>query len=101
LIRGCPIAQIIFHILDEPTEAPYEGKYQDQRSGPVPAIFERKEIKMSPDKPEGDWIDVSQLESIYEVQYNNETGDYRHRIRRLHGHKETWLNGQPPEKSNG
>lgn len=38
--RGDPIAQIIFHRLDEPTEAPYSGKYQDQGRGPQEARFE-------------------------------------------------------------
>lgn len=37
---GAPIAQIIFQLLDEPTEAPYSGKYQDQRTGAVEAIYE-------------------------------------------------------------
>lgn len=37
---GSPIAQIIFELLDKPTAIPYEGKYQDQRAGPVPAIEE-------------------------------------------------------------
>jgi dCTP deaminase len=32
---GDPIAQIIFELLDEPTEAPYTGKYQDQPGRPV------------------------------------------------------------------
>ena len=36
----CPIAQIIFMRLEEPTEAAYEGKYQDQQAGAVPAIME-------------------------------------------------------------
>lgn len=36
-----PIAQLIFHRLDEVTEAPYAGKYQDQHAGPQPALFER------------------------------------------------------------
>ena len=35
--RGAPIAQIVFHLLNEPTEQPYEGKYQDQEAGPVKA----------------------------------------------------------------
>ena len=35
-----PIAQIVFHYLDEPTRYPYEGKYQDQKKGPQPAIDE-------------------------------------------------------------
>lgn len=38
---GSPIAQIVFHKLDEPTEAPYSGKYQDQASGPQRAIMEK------------------------------------------------------------
>jgi len=32
---GDPIAQIIFEFLDEETEAPYSGKYQDQPGMPV------------------------------------------------------------------
>jgi dCTP deaminase len=33
---GCGIAQIVFHLLDEPTEMPYpkNGKYQNQGPGP-------------------------------------------------------------------
>ena len=30
---GDPIAQIVFMRLDEPTESPYTGKYQDQEAG--------------------------------------------------------------------
>ena len=39
---GSPIAQIVFHKLDEPTEQPYpeDGKYQDQKPGAQPAIRE-------------------------------------------------------------
>jgi dCTP deaminase len=37
---GQPIAQIIFHRLEEPTEEPYAGKYQNQKFGPQPAILE-------------------------------------------------------------
>lgn len=37
---GTPIAQIIFHRLDEPTSFAYDGKYQDQKAGPQPARFE-------------------------------------------------------------
>lgn len=36
---GTPIAQIIFKQLDEPTEQPYRGKYQDQLPGAQPAIL--------------------------------------------------------------
>lgn len=38
--RGMPIAQIIFDTLDAPAERPYDGKYQDQRTGAVEAILE-------------------------------------------------------------
>lgn len=38
---GSPIAQIIFMQLDNHTVMPYNGKYQDQRAGAVPAIDER------------------------------------------------------------
>lgn len=37
---GSPIAQIIFHRLEEATERPYSGKYQNQPAGPQPAILE-------------------------------------------------------------
>lgn len=37
LPRGVGIAQVIFHLLDEPTYHPYEGKYQDQAAGPQEA----------------------------------------------------------------
>lgn len=38
--RGTPIAQIVLFRLDEPTEAPYSGKYQDQPEHAVESIFE-------------------------------------------------------------
>ena len=38
---GSPIAQIIFMRLEEPTEAAYTGKYQNQKRGPQEAIDER------------------------------------------------------------
>jgi dCTP deaminase len=41
IFRGDPIAQIVFHKLDYPTEKPYEGKYQDQEAGPQKARLER------------------------------------------------------------
>src|SRR5438045_553731 len=37
---GTPIAQLVFHRLEAPTERGYNGKYQNQRRGPQPAIFE-------------------------------------------------------------
>lgn len=39
---GMPIAQIVFHRLEERTLMPYsDGKYQNQPRGPQPAIMER------------------------------------------------------------
>lgn len=37
LRKGMPIAQIVFKYLDDATEQPYNGKYQDQGAGPQPA----------------------------------------------------------------
>lgn len=37
---GSPIAQIVFHRLDQPTERPYAGKYQYQPNRPVSAVLE-------------------------------------------------------------
>ena len=39
---GSPIAQIVFHLLDEPTDQPYpsDGKYQDQEPGAHPPRFD-------------------------------------------------------------
>lgn len=37
IIAGDPIAQIVFHQLDVPTDSPYDGRYQDQEAGPQPA----------------------------------------------------------------
>lgn len=39
LMRGDPIAQVIFFKLDEPTDTAYSGKYQDQDNKPVEAIL--------------------------------------------------------------
>lgn len=43
--EGSPIAQIIFHRLEEPTEIPYQGRYQDQKPGPQPAIDAKSDDK--------------------------------------------------------
>lgn len=40
LKQGWPIAQVVFHFLDQPTSIPYRGKYQNQPEGPQPAIEE-------------------------------------------------------------
>lgn len=41
LLDGDPIVQVKFEWLDEPTELPYRGKYQNQEQVPVPAREER------------------------------------------------------------
>lgn len=37
---GSPIAQVLLHLLDEETEQPYAGKYQDQETGAQLPLFE-------------------------------------------------------------
>lgn len=37
ICQGSPIAQVVFHALDEITSDPYDGKYQDQERGPQKA----------------------------------------------------------------
>ena len=39
IMRGSPIAQILFHVLSEPVEG-YQGKYQNQSRGPREPINE-------------------------------------------------------------
>lgn len=41
LYAGQPIAQILFHMLFTNTDAPYDGKYQNQPDHPVGPIWER------------------------------------------------------------
>ncbi len=43
LRKGTPIAQVVFKLLDQPTERPYRGKYMDQAEGPQRAIMEAAE----------------------------------------------------------
>ena len=40
LKKGTPIVQVVFELLDEPTEMPYRGKYNGQSRGPQAALFE-------------------------------------------------------------
>jgi dCTP deaminase len=40
IVKNEPIAQIVFELLDHPTEQPYSGKYQDQERGPQPARYD-------------------------------------------------------------
>jgi len=46
--KGMAIAQIVFQRLDFPTDQPYEGKYQDQRRGPVAAIHYNSDLSNAP-----------------------------------------------------
>lgn len=39
--EGMPIGQVMFELLDQPTNKPYTGKYQDQPNRPVKAIDNR------------------------------------------------------------
>lgn len=39
LMAGQPIAQALFHTLDEPTDRPYRGKYQNQGADPQLPLF--------------------------------------------------------------
>ena len=48
--KGAPIAQVVFHLLDEPTELPYKGKYQAQKAGAQPAIHEVGVAKPTPEE---------------------------------------------------
>ncbi len=42
LSTGTPIAQIVFHYLDEQTLKPYSGQYQDQETGAQPSKLRLK-----------------------------------------------------------
>jgi dCTP deaminase len=41
IVRGEPIAQVVFELLDQPTESPYASRYQDQERGPQAARYEQ------------------------------------------------------------
>lgn len=41
LRRGMPICQVVFHRVDQRVEKSYDGKYHNQRRGPVEAIHEK------------------------------------------------------------
>ena len=47
LSEGTPIAQIVFHHLDKPTEQPYSGQYQDQEKGAQPSKLNLEEDVVS------------------------------------------------------
>jgi dCTP deaminase len=50
IARGEPIAQIVFEMLDQPTELPYRGKYYNQERGPQSARHEN-DPRRGPDDP--------------------------------------------------
>ncbi len=47
LSEGTPIAQIVFHYLDEQTLKPYSGQYQDQQTGAQPSKLNLEEDVVS------------------------------------------------------
>ena len=44
LQTGMPIAQLVFHQLDTPTDRPYKGKYQNQSALPTEAIMHHDNV---------------------------------------------------------
>lgn len=42
LRAGAPIAQVVFHRLEEPTDRPYTGRYQNQGRGPQRALLAQR-----------------------------------------------------------
>ncbi len=51
LSAGTPIAQIVFHRLDEITQQPYSGQYQDQKTGAQPSkIKVSNQVSRTPDE---------------------------------------------------
>ncbi len=51
LQSGDPIAQIVFHSLDHPTDKPYKGKYQNQEAGPQqPRVDYKARSRGKPDR---------------------------------------------------
>jgi dCTP deaminase len=63
ILAGDPIAQVVCHLLTEPTTQPYAGKYQNQEPGPQPA---RDDGPGSPltDREE---IDAAKVEALVDV----------------------------------
>lgn len=44
ILVGMPIAQVLFELLDAPTDTPYVGKYQNQADAPVHAIYNEQDV---------------------------------------------------------
>jgi len=44
LHKGQPIAQLVFHQLDQPTTIPYDGKYQNQSAAPQESIYQEDRL---------------------------------------------------------
>jgi dCTP deaminase len=58
ILAGDPIAQVVCHLLTEPTTQPYSGKYQNQEAGPQHA---------RDDGPAGQEIDAAKVEALVDV----------------------------------
>ena len=52
---GSPIAQMEFYWLDEATEKPYTGKYQDQKQVPVATLYESYKDLVNPEPVGSEW----------------------------------------------
>lgn len=55
ILVGQPIAQVVFHLLDKPTDLPYRGKYQNQDNLPTEAKFVGEEYTGKSDPGHGAW----------------------------------------------
>jgi dCTP deaminase len=62
IFAGDPIAQVVCHLLTQPTTQPYSGKYQDQEAGPQHARDDGP--AMSEDREE---IDAAKIEALVNV----------------------------------
>jgi dCTP deaminase len=59
---GDPIAQVVCHLLTEPTKQPYSGKYQDQEAGPQHARDDGPRVAMTDVQ-----MDVAKVEALVAV----------------------------------
>jgi len=97
---GTPIAQIIFKNLDEHTELPYRGKYQDQSKGPQASLHEKSDgsssgtsrrhstksnSKPSPDRRLGIVTD-GEIPTMLGSKDRRQTGEYEYDEQDCPGH---------------
>lgn len=58
ILKGQPIAQVVFHRLDERTVLPYTGKYQNQSDNPTQAILVHEGVDGDLHGPDEDFINA-------------------------------------------